>query len=158
MVVLFLCCPASAAMRAGDFAATTSSQAQDVPPQPLHMVLKDAPGHVECIVDDGIEVLTSGRRTRAISHHEVGAGHGYLDSNAVRLTVLMPMIGRLDSNAAVRDSAGERFELGGSPTDVVFDGWGCIDATERDLDGGLHVGTPPMTDEADLVPPWSRVQ
>jgi hypothetical protein len=111
----------------------------DVTTLPLHVVLKDATSVVEGIGDDRIEVLTSGCRTRAISHHEVRTGNRYLDANAMGFTVPMPMVRRLDGYTAARDAVGESLELGGSATDVFFDGWRCLDATEGDLDGDLHV-------------------
>jgi hypothetical protein len=108
---------------------------------PLHMFLKHAPRDVEGVVDHGVEILARKCRIRAFSYNEVRAGNRYLDSNAMRLTVLVPMVGRLDSHATMLDAVGKSFELRGSPTNVFFDGGRWLDATERDLDGDRHVAS-----------------
>ena len=106
---------------------------------PLDMVLKDASSVIEDVVDDGIEVLARGIWTGATTDHEICAGDCHLDSNAMGLTVLVSMVRRLDGYAEVRDAVEKCLELRGSPIDVVCDGRRCLDAAERDLNGGLHV-------------------
>ena len=106
---------------------------------PLHMVLKDTASVVEDVVDDSIEVLACGIWTGANTDHEIRAGNCHLDANAMGLSVFVSMVRRLDSYAEVRDAVEKCLELRGSPIDVVCNGRRCLDAAERDLNGGLHV-------------------
>jgi hypothetical protein len=105
------------------------------------MVLKDTPSVVEDVVDDGVEVLAGGIWTGANADHEIRARNGHLDSNAMGLSVLVSMVRRLDGYAAMRDAVEKCLELRGSAIDVVCDGCRCLDAAERDLNGGLHVAS-----------------
>jgi hypothetical protein len=107
----------------------------------LHMVLKDTPSVVEDIVDDGIEILACGIWTWANSDHEVRPGNRHLDANAMGLSVPVSMVRRLDGYAAMRDAIKKCLELRCTPIDVVCDGCRCLDAAERDLNGGLHVAS-----------------
>jgi hypothetical protein len=103
------------------------------------MVLKDARGVVEDVVDNGIEILPRGIRARANPDHEIRSWNRHLDANAMGLSVLVSMMRRLHRDAAMCHAVEKGLELRGSPTDVVFDRRRCLDAAERDLDGDHHV-------------------
>jgi hypothetical protein len=109
-----------------------------VVPMPLHVALKDAPRVVESIVDRSVKILVQRIRAGAIAHDEVCARDAHFDSNTIGRTVLLPMVRRLESHVASRHPVRERLELRGAPPNVVVDSRRCLDATKRDLNGGLH--------------------
>jgi hypothetical protein len=75
---------------------------------------------------------------RLTIHDQLASRHGHLDPHAKEVALLVVSVGLLDHDATARNAVVEGLELRGLSSDLLFNRFGTLDTSERDLNGNLH--------------------
>ena len=110
----------------------------DEPAAAVHKLLNLLLHLVECLLDDRGEITISKAPGRFAFDHQLGAGHLEVDSDLVRVALLVMPVGLVDDHVTTHDPIVNALQPRGRFMDGSLDHPGMGKVVERDLKRSVH--------------------